>query len=301
MSQSELTIDSEHHGMRLDVFLAKALEEAPSRTFVKRLIDEGFVLVDDKQVKAHQKVLEGQKVSVDIPEDFIKPMDVAPENIPLDIFYEDERLAVVNKPVGMIVHPTTSVFHGTLVNALLYHCQQLSDVNAKFRPGIVHRLDQETSGLILIAKDNKAHEKLARQFAEHTVKKRYVALVEGDVEFEEGLIDAPLGRHPIHREKRDVNYSDEGKDSVTFYKVIKRVPKVTMVALFPQTGRTHQLRVHMAHIGHPILGDQKYGRKLSFPRLALHAQSIGFTHPSTGHYVEFSSTPPKEFLDRMSS
>jgi len=286
--------------MRLDVFLTKMLDNVPSRTFVKRLIDEGFVLVDDKEVKAHQKILNGQKVYVDFPEDFLKPIDAEPENIPLDICYEDEQLLIINKPVGMLVHPAPSIAHGTLVNALLYHCQNLSDVNSKFRPGIVHRLDQDTSGLMVVAKDNKTHELLARQFAEHTIKKRYVALVEGSIEFEEGLIDEPIGRNPVHREKKKVDYSDFGKDSVTFYKVIKRVPKVTYVALLPKTGRTHQLRVHLAHIGHPILGDEKYGRKATFSRLALHAQSLGFIHPHSGLYVEFSSIAPREFLDKVS-
>jgi len=296
MGQQHLTVPEDFHSQRLDVYLAKNLADVPSRTFVKKLIDDGKVLVNNKKAKANHKVAQGERVTVDIDDDAFAPIDIEPQNIPLDVFYEDEAVIVVNKPVGMLAHPTDSIFTGTLVNALLYHFLHLSDVNTRMRPGIVHRLDQDTSGLMVVAKDNRTHHRLAKQFAQHTVKKKYLAFVEGNVRFEEGKIDEPLGRHALHREQRDVDYTSNGKESVTFYKVIKRLPKCTYVALFPQTGRTHQLRVHMAFLGHPILGDEKYGHKKSFSRLALHAQTIGFLHPNSHHYVEFSSKPPAEFL-----
>ena len=299
MGQQHLIVPQEHQAERLDVYLTKVLPDVPSRTFIKKLIDDGRVLVNDKPAKANHKVAADERVCVDIDDDAFAPIDIEPENIPLNIFYEDECLVVINKPVGMLVHPTDSIFTGTMVNALLYHFKKLSSVNTRMRPGIVHRLDMDTSGLLVVAKDNRTHHRLAKQFARHTVKKKYLAFVNGLVKFEEGKINEPLGRHALHREQRDVIYTPDGKESVTFYKVIKRLSKCTYVALFPQTGRTHQLRVHMAHIGHPILGDEKYGHKKSFPRLALHAQSIGFTHPNSGHFVEFSCSPPAEFLKKL--
>ena len=199
----------------------------------------------------------------------------------------------------MLVHPAQGIYSGTLVNALLFHCRQLSDFNGSSRPGIVHRLDKETSGLMIAVKDNQTHAQLARQFQKHKVKKQYVALVEGEVEFDEGIIDAPLGRHPVHHDLRDVQYNDAAKNAVTFYRVIKRHKGVTLLSLFPKTGRTHQLRVHMNHIHHPILGDAKYGRKGSFPRLALHARAIGFEHPHWKCFLEFSCRPPREFLQKV--
>ena len=167
------------------------------------------------------------------------------------------------------------------------------------RPGIVHRLDKDTSGLLLVAKDNITHTKLAKQFQRHTIKKRYIALVEGSIEFDEGVINTPIGRDEKHRDKKAVKFDDSAKESKTFYRVIKRKNGVTLVALFPETGRTHQLRVHLAYLGHPILGDDKYGTKSNFPRMALHAQGIGFQHPSTKKFLEFSLKPPKEFLDKV--
>ncbi|MBN1869983.1 MAG: RluA family pseudouridine synthase [Candidatus Omnitrophica bacterium] len=294
-----LKVDEAHDYLRLDVFLTQVLPEAPSRTFVQKLIEFGHVRVNETVVKAHHKVAFGDDVSVEIPKDFRTPQYVEPENIPLDIFYEDDYLMVINKPKGMIVHPAQGCYSGTLVNALLHHSVQLSQVNTDMRPGIVHRLDKETSGLLLIAKDNITHTKLAKQFQRHVIKKRYMALVEGEMEFDEGMVDAPIGRHPRYREKKSVQYDDDAKESVTYYRVIKRKKGVTLVSLFPKTGRTHQLRVHMAYLKHPILGDDKYGKAKSFPRLALHAQSIGFIHPQTKKYLEFSSRPPEEFLLKM--
>jgi len=295
----KLTVDEFHHKERLDVYLTQHMEDTPSRTFVKKLIDGGHVRVNGKTVKAHYKITQGETISFEVPADLIKPTDIAPENIPLSILYEDDYLLVINKPVGMLVHPTTNIFNGTLVNALLHHCKTLSDVNTGMRPGIVHRLDQETSGVIIVAKDNKTHRKIAKQFERHTVRKKYLAIVEGAVEFDEGMVDAPLGKHSFHHERRSVDFSDVGKESITLYRVLKRAPGISYMALYPQTGRTHQLRVHMRHIGHPILGDDKYGRKDTFSRLALHAQSVGFIHPGTTHFVEFSCKTPPEFLERL--
>ena len=299
MSTYVLKVELEHDRERLDVYLTQALPDVPSRSFVQKLLEAGSVLVNQKSAKAHYKVRTGDTVDVDVVRELLDPHPVAPENIALDIFYEDEFLLVVNKTAGMLVHPAQGIYSGTLVNALLFHCRQLSDFNGSSRPGIVHRLDKETSGLMLAVKDNQTHAQLARQFQKHKVKKQYIALVEGEVEFDEGIIDAPLGRHSVRHDLRDVQYDDAAKDAVTFYRVIKRHKGVTLVSLFPKTGRTHQLRVHMNYIHHPILGDTKYGRKESFPRLALHAQAIGFEHPHWKCFLEFSCRPPREFLQKV--
>ena len=289
-----LKVDEENKDLRLDIFLTKNLPDISSRNFIKNLIESNMVTVNGRQVKAHYKICPGDEIKVKIPK--ITTDHIEPENIPLDIFYEDEEILIVNKPVGMMVHPASGQYSGTLVNALLHHCKNLSCVNEPLRPGIVHRLDKETSGLMIVAKNNSAHVNLARQFERHAVHKRYIASVEGLVEFDEGLIDAPLTRHPRHREKKAVAFNDEAKHAETFYRVLKRFEKTTLLALFPRTGRTHQLRVHMTHLGHPILGDEKYGKKKSFGRLALHAQSIGFLHPKTSKYIEFSTKIPGEFF-----
>ena len=295
MPQHILKVDDQNDKIRLDIFLAKNLPDVPSRTFVKGLIDDGQVKVNQRDVKAHYQVALGDEIIVQMPEEIASWDNVKPEKIALDIFYEDPFFLVINKPPGMLVHPANGFSTGTLVNALLYHCRTLSKGSAEFRPGIVHRLDRETSGLMIVAKDNRTHVILGRQFEKHKVKKQYVALVEGDVEFDEGLIDAPLGRHSRFFDKKTVIFDESGKEAKTVYRVLKRYQTKTLVALFPESGRTHQLRVHMAHLGHPILGDDKYGKKESFSRLALHAKTIGFSHPQTKHFIEFVSTLPKEF------
>ncbi len=299
MSTYALKVEPEHDRERLDVYLTQALPDIPSRSFVQKLLEAGAVSVNKEKVKAHYKVHVGDNINVDVAQELLDPHPILSEKIPLDIFYEDEFLLVINKPAGMLVHPAQGIYSGTLVNALLFHCRQLSDFNMALRPGIVHRLDKETSGLMIAVKDNQTHAQLARQFQKHKVKKQYVALVDGEVEFDEGIIDAPLGRHSIHHDLRDVQYDDAAKEAVTLYRVIKRHKGVTLIALFPKTGRTHQLRVHMNHIHHPILGDAKYGRKGSFSRLALHAQAIGFEHPHWKCFLEFSCRPPKEFLQKV--
>jgi 23S rRNA pseudouridine1911/1915/1917 synthase len=291
-------VEEGHTGLRLDVYLTQVIEDIPSRSFVKKLIDEGQVTVNSKKLsKTNYKTALGDKIHVDVdPSAWVKH-DIEGEDLNLNIFYEDEDIAVINKPVGLTVHPAAAGKSGTLVNGLVHHFQeQLSDMNGEIRPGIVHRLDRDTSGLIVIAKTNTAHARLGRQFEKHTVMKRYVALVQGNVQFDQGMVDAPLKRHVKYHDQRQIATQGEGKEAVSLYQVLKRYGKTTMVALFPQTGRTHQLRVHMKHLGHPILGDDKYGRKETFSRLALHAQSIGFVHPSTKQYIEFSCPVPPEFL-----
>lgn len=300
MSIHNVRVSEDDQGQRLDVYLTHVLQDMPSRTFIKKLIDGGFVRVNEVVAKAHHKVEAGEDVSVEVPQNFMQPQQVEAEDIPLDIFYEDEHLFVINKPIGMIVHPAKGCYSGTLVNALLYHAKELSEVNDETRPGIIHRLDKETSGLMLVAKNNVAHARIARQFQRHTVIKHYVALVEGDMEFDEGMVDVPLGRHKREFDKRAVRHDDdEAKEAVTYYKVMKRANGVSFVSLFPKTGRTHQLRVHMAYLRHPILGDEKYGHPRNFTRLALHAKSIAFDHPISRTRVECSSVTPKEFLERV--
>lgn len=294
-----LKVKEEFHHARLDVFLAKNLADVPSRTFVRKLIDHGYVKVNESMVKAHHKIATGDDVWVDIPDNFFEPSYASPENIAINIFYEDENIFVIHKPSGMLVHPARGRHSGTLVNALLHHTNQLSDINSNIRPGIVHRLDEDTSGLILVAKDNITHARLAKQFQQHRIHKEYVALVQGSVEFDEGVIDAPLGRDYRHPEKKSVQFSDSAKEAKTFYRVLRRYQNISLVSLFPQTGRTHQLRVHMAYLKHPILGDEKYGQKRTFARLALHAKAIGFQHPISKKYIEFSTLTPKEFLQAV--
>ncbi|HBG61072.1 MAG: hypothetical protein A2Y03_11420 [Omnitrophica WOR_2 bacterium GWF2_38_59] len=294
-----IKVDQENNHTRLDVFLTAKLEDIPSRNYIKKLIESGNVKVNENIVKVNYKVCAGDDICVDMPKRFLSQQHAGPEDIPLEIFYEDQNLFVINKPCGMVVHPARGNYSGTLVNALLHHSVELSNVNTDIRPGIVHRLDKETSGLILVAKDNITHTKLAKQFQRHAIEKQYVALVEKEIEFDEGIVDVSLGRSLRNFDKRSVRYDEKSRDAVTRYKVIKRYKGVTLVNLFPKTGRTHQLRVHMKFLGHPILGDDKYGNKNSFPRLALHAQAIGFKHPKTKEFVKFSSMPPNEFLKKV--
>lgn len=306
MAARTLQVDEVSAKTRLDVFITQQVPEIPSRMYVQRLIDAGQVTVNGKAVKPGYKVSAGDKVVVDGKlQDTLS--DIQPENIALDIFYEDDHLLVVNKPAGMLVHPVHGHHGGTLVNGLMYHCQKLSDVNLPddeeenfdpglIRPGIVHRLDRETSGLLVVAKDNHTHVQLARQFEKHQVQKKYLALVQGSIAHEEGLIDAPLGRHPRKFDKKAVVYKENAKAAVTVYRVIRRFGSdATLVGLYPKSGRTHQLRVHMAHIKHPILGDEKYGDAKSFSRMALHAQGLGFVHPHLKCFMEFSTPVPEEF------
>lgn len=301
MSHQYFKISPEYQGCRLDIFLTQALDQSPSRSAVQKLIGQGCVKVNDQLAEAKHKLRAGEEVEVNIPEKFFTPQYAAPENIALDIFYQDEHLLVINKPCGMVVHPAAGQYSGTLVNALLNLKGGLSSFGGDLRPGIVHRLDQDTSGLMLVAKNNMAHARLAKLFQRREVKKQYLALLEGRVGFDEGLVDQPIGRDRSHREKMSVTHEDGSREAVTRYRVLRRLEKTTLVALYPTTGRTHQLRVHMRYLGNPVLGDPKYGNRRAFPRLALHAQSIGFRHPFTKRYIEFCAAAPDEFREFISA
>lgn len=291
MKGYEFQVSPADSGKRLDIYLVDKFSHRYSRSFIQELVSSGYVLLNGKSAKAHHKVEKDNLISANIVE---RPSleNILPENIPLDIIFQDDYLLVINKPAGMVVHPASGNYSGTLVNALLYHCKNLPTVSGALRPGIVHRLDKDTSGLMVVAKNNEAHYRLAEQFQDHTIKRKYVALVKGEVELDEGGIDLPIARHPRNRKRMAISYTD-AKDAQTIYRVLKRFSGYTLIELIPKTGRTHQLRVHLAYIGHPILGDIKYGvRSDKISRPALHAQVLGFSHPKTGKYIEFSIDLP---------
>jgi 23S rRNA pseudouridine1911/1915/1917 synthase len=295
MAEYVLKVSAEQAGMRLDVFLAQFSDSnnlGLSRTFIQKLIRDGKVILGDSpQLKPHYKVKSGDRLKVIIEEK--KSGILRPENIPLDIVYEDEDLAIINKPAGLVVHPAPGNYEHTLVNALLYHFKSLSDINPQ-RPGIVHRLDKETSGLLVIAKNNFAHLALSKQFAKHTIKRKYIAVVKGKMEFDENVIELPIARHPVKRKNMSVGFGQNSKYAKTRYRTLKRTKDFSVLELEPFTGRTHQLRVHLAFLGHPVLGDTKYGRNNEFKHLCLHAKSLGFIHPRTEKFVEFTSDTPEE-------
>ena len=282
--------------LRIDVFTAKTAEITRSRA--AGLIADGNVLINGKAAAKNAKVKDGDSVTITLPDP--ETYDITPEDIPLDIVYEDGDLLVLNKPKGMVVHPATGNYSGTLVNALMYHCgDSLSGINGVMRPGIVHRIDKNTSGLLMVAKNDFAHNKLAEQIKEHSFTREYEAVVYGGLKADSGVIDAPIGRHPIKRKQMAV-ISENSKNAVTHYEVIKRFEGFTHVKLRLETGRTHQIRVHMAYIGHPVAGDEVYGPKKVIKELGgqcLHAKKIGFIHPRTGEYMEFSSRLPDYFLN----
>lgn len=281
---------------RLDLFLADYFEEV-SRSSIQKLIKGGKVQVNGAKPKSKSLLKDGDVVDIEFEEE--EEIGVEPENIPIDIVYEDKDIAIVNKKQGMVVHPAAGNYSGTLVNALLYHVKELSDLNGKMRPGIVHRIDKDTSGLLMIAKNNEAHEKLAEQLKEHTTNRRYLALVEGVIKEERGTVDAPIGRHPTDRKKMTVIDSNS-KDAVTHFTVVERYSNYTLIEAKLETGRTHQIRVHMKFINHPVVGDKVYGirnQKFRLEGQLLHAKTIGFIHPSTGEYMEFSSEIPDYFQD----
>ena len=291
-------IESIYYGeerLRIDVFTAQAADVTRSRA--AKLIEDGYVLIDGKTASKNDKLNNGIKVSVTLPDPV--SYDVKPENIPLDIVYEDEDLLVVNKPKGMVVHPAAGNFEGTLVNALMYHCKEsLSGINGVMRPGIVHRIDKNTSGLLIVAKNDFSHNILAKQIKEHSFTREYEAVVYGNLKSDTGIIDAPIGRHPVKRKQMAVVKSG-GRNAVTEYTVLERFGNFTHIRLKLQTGRTHQIRVHMASIGHPVAGDDVYGPKKIITSLCgqcLHARKIGFIHPKTNEYMEFSSDLPEYFV-----
>jgi 23S rRNA pseudouridine1911/1915/1917 synthase len=285
---------------RLDLFLMQFSKDKGlgfSRTSIQKLISSGNIQAKDgAPLKPHYKVKANDEFKIFI--EGKKNASLQAEDIPLDIVYEDRYLAVINKPQGLVVHPAPGNRQHTLVNALLKHFKNLSDINPQ-RPGIVHRLDKGTSGLLVIAKDNAAHLALARQFADHSVKRKYVALVKGRMEFDEDIIELPIGRHPYKRKNMAVGFGKNTRHAKTYYRTLKRSKDSSLVELEPFTGRTHQIRVHLAFLGHPVLGDAKYGKNNEFARLALHAKSLGFIHPHSKKFVEFACDVPKEFREYL--
>ena len=279
---------------RLDSYLAKELKEF-SRTYIHKLIKEELVLVNGKQAKPRYMVKEGDFIQIELP--LPKKIELIPEKIPLDIIYEDEDIVVVNKPKDMIVHPTSKNYSKTLVNALLYYIDKLSSGTNHLRPGIIHRLDKDTSGLLMVAKNDEAHKILSKQLKEQTVKRMYIALVYGRLDIEEAVINAPIGRHPIDR-KRMIVTDKNSKEAITHYRVLEEFQEYSLLEASLQTGRTHQIRVHMNYIEHPIVGDPVYSnRKNEFGirTQLLHGRSLGFFHPSSGEYMEFEVEPPQDF------
>ncbi len=293
MEKINFIVDQDSIDQRIDAFLAKQLKDH-SRTSLKNLIIDGLALVNKRKIKPHYCLKFGDSVELEIPPK--KETSLFSENIPLEIVFEDDDVLVVNKPYGMVVHPGAGNTESTLVNALMFHTKELSDVNPE-RPGIVHRLDKETSGLMVVAKNNFTHLELIKQFKDHSIKRRYIALVRGKVKFKEGLIDLPINRHPVKRKTMSVSFSPDARKAQTFYRVIKQFDGFALLELIPKTGRTHQLRVHLAYLKYPILGDSKYGNKKDFSRLALHAKDLGFYHPRKEKFLEFSSDLPKEMKD----
>lgn len=284
-------------GIRLDKFISVA-DVSLSRSAAVNLIENSGVTVNDKLVDKKYKLSEGDVVVLQIPDPV--PYEAKAENIPLDIVYEDNYLLVVNKPKGMVVHPAAGNYDGTLVNALLYHCgSSLSGINGVLRPGIVHRIDKDTSGLLIVAKNDFAHTHLAKQIKDHSFTREYEAVVFGNLKDDDGVVDAPIGRNPNDRKKMCVT-AKNSKNAVTHYSVIRRYKGYTHIRCILETGRTHQIRVHMAYLGHPVAGDIVYGvknEKVSFIGQCLHARKIGFVHPKTDEYIEFISQLPDYFTD----
>lgn len=297
--KQEFEVSEEFSGERLDKYLAQLYKEQ-SRSFFQKLIRSGNVSIGDEIAGKTGRILDaGDIVRINIPD--AQSLDIRPENIPLDILYEDQDVLIVNKPKGMVVHPSAGHYSGTLVNAVMYHCADtLSGINGEIRPGIVHRIDKDTTGSLIVCKNDAAHINIAEQIREHSVTRIYHGIVCGILREDEGTVTGAIGRHPTQRKKMAVNPKN-GKPAVTHYRVLKRFQKYTYVQFQLETGRTHQIRVHMSHIGHPLLGDELYGgcsKNYAVPGLCgqtLHAMTIGFVHPSIGAYIEFSAPLPAYF------
>ena len=294
MNKITETVDENKVPERIDVFTSEIA--AVTRSRAAALIADGCVTVNGKKASKSDKVKSGDTVTVTVPEP--AAYDIAPENIPLDILYEDDDLLVVNKPKGMVVHPSAGHYTGTLVNAIMYHCRDsLSGINGEIRPGIVHRIDMDTTGSLIVCKNDESHVFIAEQIKEHSVNRRYRGIVYGVVKEEEGTVNAPIGRHPIERKKMAINEKN-GKPAITHYKVLERFERYTYMEFKLETGRTHQIRVHMASIGHPLLGDTLYSSGRSPYKLqgqTLHAMTIGFIHPRTREYMEVTAPLPEYF------
>ncbi len=290
-----LVAEKEDVGTRIDVFTTENFEEL-SRSGVQKLIENGNLRVNEKVIKANYKLREKDVVELEIPEP--EEVEILAEDIPLDILYEDEEVIVINKPQGMVVHPAPGHYTGTLVNALMFHCRgQLSGINGELRPGIVHRIDKDTSGVLMAAKTNAAHQSLALQLSEHSITRKYNAVVFNSIKEDEGTVDQPIGRHPQDRKRMAVT-NKHSRQAVTHYKVLGRFGHFNLIEAKLETGRTHQIRVHMAYIGHPLLGDEVYGPKKQPFHLkgqVLHARVLGFLHPKTGEYMEFEAPLPDYF------
>lgn len=296
MDRLEFVIENQGEQERIDRYLAGRYPEF-SRSYLQKLLKEESVSVNGKTVKANYKIQQGDRIILEIPE--AEKTDILPQEIPLDILYEDDYLMVVNKPKNMVVHPSAGHMEGTLVNAILAHCgDHLSGINGVLRPGIVHRIDKDTTGALLVCKEDSAHRDLAEQLKEHSIKRRYRAIVQGNLKEDEGTVEGPIGRHPADRKKMAINYKN-GKEAITHYRVLERFGRYTYIECRLETGRTHQIRVHMASIGHPLLGDTVYGSAKNPWKLqgqVLHAMVLGFIHPVTGEYMEFEAPLPDYFL-----
>ena len=290
-----LTVSLEEAGVRIDKYLAEQLPDI-TRSYLQKLLKDGSVQMNGKPVKTSTKTAAGAVIELTIPEP--EEPEILPEDIPLDILYEDSDVILINKPKDMVVHPAAGHYTGTLVNALMYHCKgDLSGINGVLRPGIVHRIDKDTTGVLIVCKNDKAHNALAEQLKEHSITRKYRAIVCGNLKEDEGTVDAPLGRHPQDRKKMAIVRTG-GKRAVTHYQVLERFGNYTYIECQLETGRTHQIRVHMASLGHPLLGDEVYGRVKSPFKLegqTLHAMVLGFIHPTTGEYMEFEAPLPEYF------
>ena len=295
----EIEVLESQAGLRIDKFLSLEFPEL-SRSYIQKLMKEENITVNGETRKANYKANAGDFVVLNEPE--LKEPDILAENIPLEILYEDSDLLIINKPKGMVVHPSSGHYSGTLVNALMYYCREdLSGINGSLRPGIVHRIDMDTTGSLLVCKNDLAHQRIAEQLKEHSICRIYHAIVHGVIKEEEGTVDAPIGRHPTDRKKMSVNYKN-GKSAITHYKVLQRFHNYTYIQCQLETGRTHQIRVHMASIGHPLLGDAVYGPSKCPYKLqgqTLHAKTIGIRHPRTGEYLEVDAPLPEYFVNLL--
>ena len=296
--REEFTVDG--GGVRIDRYLAECREDL-SRSYLQKLVKDGLVLVNGAAVKSNYKTEDGDLICLEVP-DPVEP-EILPQEMDLDILYEDSDIILINKPKGMVVHPAAGHLDGTLVNGLMAHCgEELSGINGVMRPGIVHRIDMDTTGVLIVCKNDVAHSSIAEQLKEHSITRRYYAIAHGVVREDEGTVDAPIGRHPTDRKKMSIN-RQHGREAVTHYRVLERFERFTFIECRLETGRTHQIRVHMASIGHPLLGDQVYGpAKCPYPGLTgqtLHAGVLGIVHPRTGEYMEFQAPLPEYFEELL--
>lgn len=299
MQVYEFLAGEESKDLRLDVFLKQNIEEI-SRTYIQKLIKDGYANVNGTVPKTNYKVNSGDKVCLNVPE--TEEPDIVAQEIPLDIVYEDDDVILINKPKGMVVHPAAGHYTGTLVNGLMHYCKDnLSGINGVLRPGIVHRIDMDTTGILIACKNDVAHQKISEQLKEHSITRRYRALVYGVIKEDEGVVNAPIGRHPIDRKKMAINLKN-GKNAITHYRVLERFREYTYIECELETGRTHQIRVHMASLHHPLVGDQVYGPEKNPFHLqgqCLHAMVLGFVHPRTHEYMEFCADLPQYFSELL--